>query len=190
MKKSFLLAAVLVLCGCRSKNTPLAIEPDKTIVFTEKTAGVIPDIIDSVEYLALETCEGSIYSGITKMMVKNNKIYIGDSFRQKIVVFDLSGRFLYNIDKKGRGPGEYLELKNFTVDNNSVYVIDNRTNTVTAYSDANGEYMWSKKIEIVAWDLSVAENGDFMFAVSPLNSDGFSKEQSRHRIFITDKVLT
>lgn len=190
MKKLILFTVVTLLLSCAQQNKERSDAVDCTIVFTENPTAQIRDAVGSVEYIALETTENSIYNEPHKMIVRGGRIFIGDLLMHKIAVFDLSGKFLLSIDRKGRGAQEYLEMKNFTVDGKNIYIIDNYTHKLMAYDIDGGDFLWSKALPVVAWDLSVFNNGDFIFATAPLNGGKFSVEQSRHRIFITDNDLT
>lgn len=51
------------------------------------------------------------------MVVTKDKIFILDSFTsQQIFVFDKTGKLLYRIKNKGRGPKEYISIWDMQVD--------------------------------------------------------------------------
>lgn len=123
------------------------------------------NLIDSIEVIKLETSANSLIGRIRKIEYLNNKIYIlTDS--QVLLIFDKNGHFLKKLDKKGKGMGEYIEIKDFFIDNdNSIKVLS--YNTIITY-DSNLKYVDSKKIkanhngkEIVP--LKFLPNGNFNF---------------------------
>jgi hypothetical protein len=81
----------------------------------------LSDIAADVEYIPLETTENSLISRIYDLRVKGNFIYVRTL--DNIFCFDKSGKYLFKLDKKGRGPEEYEFLTDFDV---------NKTNTILA----------------------------------------------------------
>ncbi len=145
---------------------------------------LIATSVRSVDYILLEDVKESAFSEINKLVMKNGNIYIGDFRNHKIVVFDLAGNFKFAIDRKGRGPQEYLEIKNFAVDDHSIYVIDNYRHILYVYDSRSGKYLNKKKLPVVVWDVECFDNGDFLFAFAPpLPGGSLSDKQSPHRLF-------
>jgi hypothetical protein len=42
-------------------------------------------------------------------------MYILDKRNSSIVMFDVNGNYLNQLDRRGNGPGEYLDIADFTV---------------------------------------------------------------------------
>ena len=67
------------------------------------------DMVEQVDYIKLDSSEP--IGEISKMVVTKDKIFILDSFTsQQIFVFDKTGKLLYRIKNKGRGPKEYISI--------------------------------------------------------------------------------
>ncbi len=86
----------------------------------------VPDILDKYHYITLETSDESLIGEIKKIVIQNDKLYVLNS-QSTIKVFDDKGKFLSGIDKKGRGPGEYIEISDFQVLGNNIYVLQGST---------------------------------------------------------------
>lgn len=95
--------------------------PDK--VNTEIT---LHDIADSIQFIQLETRPDAFISRINEVYLHDNKLYIWYVF-QKILVFDLDGKFLGALGKQGDGPGEYRSVSAMAIDDRSgeIYVFAN-----------------------------------------------------------------
>ena len=189
MKKanSILWFSVFVFIACCSKvKNEENVRIDRTIMFDRFPDSLIATSVRSVEYILLEDVKESAFSEINKLVMKNGNIYIGDFRNHKIVVFDLAGNFKFAIDRKGRGPQEYLEIKNFAVDDHSIYVIDNYRHILYVYDSRSGKYLNKKKLPVVVWDVECFDNGDFLFAFAPLPGGSLSGKQSPHRLFVMD----
>ena len=84
-------------------------------------------LLNSIEYIPLETREECLIGKIDKMQCFNNAIYILDTnSAKKIFVFELSGKYKFSINNYGRGPGEYSNIIDFSIDENNghVFVLD------------------------------------------------------------------
>lgn len=188
MKRIVLSIYVCLLLSCGSNRAPQETEAivNDTTVFHTAAQGYIADLVRTVEYVPLELSDESIYAEITKMIIKDDRIFICDKHNAKIVVFDIQGNFLYAINRRGHGPQEYVEMVNFTVGDNKVYTLDNVLGKVNIYKADNGEFVEKKELPIVAWDIAFLTDGQFLLATSPVGGHFFSKKQSRHRVFLTD----
>jgi hypothetical protein len=87
------------------------------------------ELFSNIELIPLlEKSAPIITSHYANMIVKNNTFYIGDVNLGKVCLFDQSGKYLNSIGSKGRGPGEYYNFRDFTVEENgniSIYGIPN-----------------------------------------------------------------
>lgn len=148
----------------------------------------ISDLIDSVEYVPLESHPDGLFKAIDKLMVRNGKYFIFDCFGQnQVMVFDSTGKFLFPVGKKGRAPGEYLRIRNFTVDDNCVYLINNDANTLMIYDNTDGHFVGQKKLPFFAFDVSVCDNNDLIFSWYS-NKEGTANDEP-YKIMVTDKEI-
>jgi hypothetical protein len=84
----------------------------------------IDSIFSDIRIVPLETKEECLISNIVKVQFYKDKFFLHDK-SQKLLVFNTNGRFLSEIGKKGRGPGEFLELRDFDIDNDgNIYILD------------------------------------------------------------------
>jgi hypothetical protein len=72
--------------------------------------------IDNIRYIPLETPgpEALLGGGIHKIIYTKNRYFIFDE--KKIMVFDSKGKFILNVGKIGRGPGEMIKPNDFFID--------------------------------------------------------------------------
>lgn len=85
--------------------------------------------------IILETTENCLIKRIHGIEIFNEKIYIHDDKMKRLFVFDIDGKFKGEIGKPGAGPGEYVELSDFTIDrkNNVIYLWDEAKRNVLKY---------------------------------------------------------
>lgn len=98
--------------------------------------------LDSSFLVKLETNAESLIGNIAQIEVYNNNIYIYDKAVQKILVFDLQGKFEGSISKKGRAPEEYSSLSGFYINpyDSTINLFDPLMLTVQKYT-LDGKYL-------------------------------------------------
>ncbi len=112
MKKVFITLIVVCFTMCKQKpQTDNVIfvdldRPERASLF---------DYFRSIEIIPLETSPDVLIAGIMKMIVHQNKYYVLDPTQSIIFVYDQTGKFLFKIDKKGQGAGEYSFIQDFNI---------------------------------------------------------------------------
>lgn len=183
----YLLCLLVVACN-HPKDTPKT--SDTLLHFNEETTDTtLSQHIQAIHFLPLEASENAQLFGVDKMMIRNGLIYLGDYRSGKITAYDLQGKVKFVLDKKGQGPQEYLEMVGFTVDQQSLYTIDNYRHTLNVYDCYTGEYRQTLKLPFVTWDVELLPDNHFIFAYIPSQGGKPNMDQPPYRIFITDKEL-
>lgn len=115
--------------------------------------------LKDIEYVPLESNSDIVIGSINKLIVTTRGIYIYDKLSNAIFVFNLGGKFKYKIDRKGTGPGEYVNIINFTVDqhNDDIYIHDDRGLKILKF-DSSGHFVMSNKTDFLFRDF-IAFNG-------------------------------
>lgn len=92
--------------------------------------------VKDVRFLTLET-DKYFFAEITKLIIKNDRIYLLDGFRGKIIlIFNLEGKFMLAITMQGDGPGEYRSPSDLWVNSDgSIEVLDEELRKIITYSD-------------------------------------------------------
>lgn len=84
----------------------------------------IDSIFSSIEAIRLETNSQCPISHVRKVLFHNNHIYVSNEAKN-LFVFSNNGKFSLEISKKGRGPEEFFELRDFQIDNNgNIHILD------------------------------------------------------------------
>ncbi|SFB24897.1 hypothetical protein SAMN04489723_10679 [Algoriphagus aquimarinus] len=109
------------MLGCSSKETQ-----KKDTLFLNPTNAtpsiLLSEMVDSMEYIKLETSEESLMSRVGEIIIKNKYIYVRDYDQQIIFLFDKKGKYITKLDKKGEGPEEYSHLDKFRVDDKEEFI--------------------------------------------------------------------
>ena len=140
---------VLILASSCSGKKRTAVTDDSNVVTVE-----IKDIprvllsaskyVDSVKYIKLEDTPEMPIAAISEVFITDSLLIVSE-YRQKMVVFyDLNGKYLRRISKRGRGPGEYVTIGNVMVDSvrKNVIIYDDSLRKLLFY-DFNGTFIRS-----------------------------------------------
>jgi hypothetical protein len=119
------------------------------------------EFIDKTEIIMLETNEHSLIGKLNGGIVNNNQIYIIDHKQQMLFCFDQTGKFIRKVGQRGRGPSEYLEIRDFCVTDDKIYILDFRK--IHSFDKNSGKY-------IESWEFNT-KNG-----FNPLKFFVFNKE--------------
>ncbi len=112
-------------------------------------------------WVQLETSTTCLIASVDQLQVCCNKIFVLDKdIANALFVFDMKGRFLYQAGRKGRGPGEYFQASQFTIDsvNRMVVLFDSQSRDFHRYRLSDGRY-----ISTLPADKSYAVNSGIYF---------------------------
>jgi len=137
----FLVSVLFISCNNNTRENNQQISKAKYIYDLKQSENdQTQEIrIGDIKYIPLETNQESLLGHVAKIMFRLNKFYIYDDVSHGIYVFDQNGKFLLRISKLGKGPGEYVQLTDFDVDDfGNIYIWDVMTRKLIQYSP-NGE---------------------------------------------------
>jgi hypothetical protein len=73
------------------------------------------DYFSHIELIPLETNDDVLIGWCEKIIHYQNKYYIFDRQQNRVFVFDNTGKFIFQINKRGQGPGEYTFISDIFV---------------------------------------------------------------------------
>lgn len=160
----FSLLIVFSCIGCIN-NKKGGVEHDfKTIkvAFDDSKEILSTDIIDSIQYIKLADTDDPI-GNIRKMIVEDNKIILWDNSRNCIWIFSDKGRFIGQISKLGKGPGEYTSIHGFSYTApNKIHINDWLVRAIKTYS-ISGEFIGEEITEGYTSQFEQYKNKKFYF---------------------------
>ena len=149
------------------------IEVDSTefITLKVKDAKVIKDIgelIEDIQYIPLETNNNSLIGRIDKMIFHNGRFYLLDSrVALSVFIFNEDGSHYRTIKNVGRGPQEYLSLKNMTIDKyNDELVLYDRNDGLLHYYDLDGNFKKKERCGVRFDDIVRINKEDFLVCLA------------------------
>lgn len=162
---------------------PLIIDLPKLITCTQEPK--LSYFTDEITYVKLETNEDCLIGRIGQVKRVNDKLVILDLSTHKILVFSDKGKFLNQIGRKGKGPGEYLDIRNgFAIDplTNDVIIVNKARKVLIRYR-LDGEFLGEIKLDNYTTKLGFIGNNLICYTSSALAEIG----RKSHLITVLDR---
>jgi hypothetical protein len=153
MKTKFIIAlfSVLILMSCQNiknnnyNNQLVTIKVNDTDF---KNNGKLSTIVSNITIVPLETNDSCLIISINKVVNYKNTYYVFDKSAQNIFKFSQSGKFLSKIGRRGDGPGEFLEIHDFLINEESNSILISDYFKVHEYS-LDGKFIGDFKTDIL-----------------------------------------
>lgn len=117
--------------------------------------------------LPLKEDDEVMFANLERLVAKDNKFFIVDTYGNKTVVsFTKDGNAYAKYGKIGQGPGEYFRPWDINVRGDNVYILDSNTKKVLRYK-ISGEYVEEKTIPFIAQSFHILDNGNVLFCILP-----------------------
>jgi hypothetical protein len=143
------ILVLIITVSCNSGKKKEIIENDSvyTVDFDnipKEKRIYMSSLFKKVRAIPLETVDESLIGYINEVQVFDGKIFVFDNDHvNSVFVFDMDGKFIRKIGRAGQGPGEYVDISDFTIDeiNHEIYLMDNDMNCILVYSIDTGKYI-------------------------------------------------
>ncbi|MBP3419562.1 MAG: 6-bladed beta-propeller [Marinifilaceae bacterium] len=139
IKLAFIITSIILYYGCNRmqseniKPTENCIEIDIPLENKDNVT-MLSEAIDSVQIITLETNDSCIIGSYNKIIADGQKLFIMDAISNTVFTFDYSGKFLFSIGTRGRGPFEFLEMCDFCIlSNKNILVSDERIRKLSLF---------------------------------------------------------
>ena len=176
------LALAIGLISCSNGQT---ISYDEVIDF-EKSDNTIPEMVSGMTVTTLTVADSCVIGQIDKVIVQDTLVYLFDFKNKASYAFNAnSGKQLFHIQRFGRGPEEYLDMKSAAVDAHSIILLDNQKKAIHRYDKFTGRYIRSTAIDFIPWDLACFDNGSLAFTFVPMPGGKLNVAQAQSLIYIT-----
>lgn len=114
----------------------------------ELSKASVTDYITITDSIQLETNQESLIGIVSKIQFTKDRIYILDNYITNCVfIFDLQGNFIKKFGEIGSGPGEYLSINDFVIQEDkqqALLLVEGRR---IIFTDLDGNYIKSQLLD-------------------------------------------
>ena len=145
-------------CPVNQKNPPYQINIKNNLGNIK--AVNLSTIGNKLKYIPLETNQKCLIKEVDKIAVCDGYIFVSEI--DKILQFDINGRFLRQIGSTGRGPAEYLSVIDFCINEITldIFVISSR---ILLVYDFDGQFKASYKLSFNPSQVIMKDSSTLMF---------------------------
>lgn len=154
---------LFLMVGCRSDKEQITADTKISIELNKWKRIKLSEFVDSIELIPLETRSNNLIGEVNKIIYHDNKYYIHATTgyqNGKLFVFNSVGDFLYSIDRRGQGPGEYYDLEIFCISNeNEVKLMSYRKITTTSI---DGTFLYDTEVPLGLRECLLLHDGNLI----------------------------
>jgi hypothetical protein len=170
MKNTALVFLICISLGCntnRKDTKTISVSNAKVINVPIQESDENFDFVRDVKYVFLDN--QILIGKIARIIFFDSKIFVHDELTNFIVAFSSTGEYLFHIDRKGKGPFEYLELTDFTIDQEkrNILIFDGKQHKVLVCSIDNMKF--TKEILCDFLPFAFAWESGNLFFYNPLS---------------------
>lgn len=184
----FIFAIMLFTVACSKRSNIISGSIERIPISIDKRHTLkLSSFVDSVEIIPLETTTECLIGRVRRIIYKNGKYYIRVTEGMqngKLFVFDSLGKFLFKIDKVGNGPGEYTDLSDFALTEESQIKIASFFKIITY--DSLGNFLYEKRIDQPFKEFWSSKNNEYLV----YNSDAILKDRKLLSTMNKDDEIT
>lgn len=181
------LLSLCLLVGCVNEKKTEAVS--SLVYETEKVQADMSEYVSDVDFMPLRPIGEHFVGRVDKVACMADRIYVADCRANKIFCYDMDGNPKGVVARHGRGPGEYLEIHDISVDGDRIYILDNSVGKLLVYDSSDFSFKYDLKLPFNVWDFEVLSDGGFIFAYAPSQGNPVKEKSKRYRVFITDGEL-
>lgn len=124
--KNIFFFLLLALCSCSTTSDITTNHINVNEDYPES------EFFSSYTYVKLQPSNPMI-TEISDIRMSNDRIFVTDK-TSKLFVFSKEGKFLNVLDKRGHGSNEYVEITDFDIKNDTIYVLSRPQKKIYVYS--------------------------------------------------------
>lgn len=161
---------ILLITSCYSGNNNSDSQKDQDsleiqILDVSSTGDFTPlispkELFKEIDYIRLESPDTLQLTVAYKILELRDKLIVLDGNKKALFAYDLKGKFIGQVGKKGGGPGEYRQVSDFDIDyDKRQIVLYARADKAIFWFDEELKFVERKRIDAWGNQLSILESG-------------------------------
>lgn len=149
------------------------------------------DLIADFKYIPVETADSSLLGQYKNAYILRDRIVIEDIETNMAYIFDMKGKYINKIGRKGYGPGELFKMSSLAVDayTNNVVLYDSFIKKMFYFSLA-GDFLYDREMALNSnQNFCFVSPNLLAFAINKTIENSQLKELERYNIIYTDSML-
>ncbi len=144
----------------------------------------LSEFVDSVKYIKLQSDPDCLMGRILLIEIMHKYIYALDVGQKIVFVFGKNGKYISKLDKRGRGPDEYMYLHGVFIDDKEKIVeIFDGEGFLLKYSNISFNLLGKYPMERVTAN-SFKKNNEYYYFATQQNKNVVNKETTNANILI------
>lgn len=185
---NFLLITGLIIILPQCKNNKLYQQNENIhdidlVGLMNKKADIkMSDFCSEVNFVMLESNpEWFFPSHSLQKKVYSDFIVFVDSRKADVVIYKRTGEFVMHLDKRGKGPGEFLRVTDYGFNNsfNNIYILEGYKSKLHWY-DLKGDILKSIELPTQIDELYIQRDGSFLALNNRYDSDIYDNHRIIH----------
>lgn len=173
--QAFLLVLFFASCNPRTKDTKSSkvAEPNTIIVDKDELTKInYSEVYDSVKYVVLETSDDILLSEVTRIKCFDSCIYVLDARNQTLFSFSMNGKMNWKIQDTGKGPNEYLYLRDFDIDRDEKKIYLFSTFDKILVYNLDGKCLHTLAVKLSGTAFAINRDTMYMYTGGKVNPTG------------------
>lgn len=141
---------LFMIGGCSKKVNTMVLSEHEIRIDLEQVLDTIlfSNLFEKISYIKIPTNDTFLIGRIDKLVVDDNHIFILDkTLSRAVFCIDTNGNKIFEINRVGRGPGEYVDLKDIAYDSiHKELLLFCYVRQMIIWFDLQGNYLREKKI--------------------------------------------
>lgn len=177
-KQAIYFITFFCFISCTSNNEKETESKQTTVINIDPTKGkstLVSELFSETKFIKFETKDTCLIDDVVKVRYVDNRWYV--EANSSLLVFDDKGKFIFEIDKRGKGPDQYMELTDTWIDaeNNQIELLDGRTRKIM-YFDLQGNYQNYWKHDIISIAFTKLDNATYAFYCGNIGNGDLNKK--------------
>ena len=183
----FFFCLLIVVASCNyheSGGNPTVIKCDECAPYRQ-----VSEVLDSLNFLVLDGDFNDSPSHVDKALISDSLLCLADYQRQMVFIYAKDGTRKAVLDRRGRGPGEYVHMQSVCANDEYLFVMDSFSEKIIAYRFHDLSYSHELVPPCLAWDFAALGDGGFLFAYAPTEGAPFVASDERFRLVVADSTM-